>query len=151
MLRAPCQQFATARIQHKLIIIQQQRAPFTRDRHLRERIICTCANEGVTVSLSRMGTSQINFHVRRHCDVTFVRAETSRCHFHARGDIAMSLSLGIRDVTFMRDSQCHFCEGFAKLREYIANFFCILLYFKQSHLLHKNKALQKLIICGEAA
>ena len=93
MLRAPCQQLATARIQRRLIIIQQQRAPFTHDRHFRERVICARANEGITVSLSRMGTSRCHFRVRRHRDVTFARAETS---------------------------QCHFCK---KLREYIANFF----------------------------
>ena len=114
MLRAPCQHFATARIQHKLIIIQQQRAPFTCDHHLCEHVICARANEGgrrhsVTFGL---GTSQCHFRARRHHDVTFTRAETSRCHFHTFGDITMSLSRvrRHRDVTFTRSetSRCHF-------------------------------------------
>ena len=74
----------------------------------------TFAHGNIAMSLSR---------VRRHHDVTFAHAETSRCHFHAHGDIAMSLSLRAYNVTFARDSQCHFHEGFAKLREYIANSF----------------------------
>ena len=73
------------------------KSPFhARSSPSRARIVCARANEGVTVSLSRMGTSRCHFRARRHRDDTFAHAETS---------------------------QCHFCKGFAKLREYIANFF----------------------------
>ena len=113
---------ATARIQRRLIIIQQQRAPFTRDRHLRERVICARANEGVTMSLSRMGTSQCHFRARRHRDVTFARAETSRCHFRARGDIAMSLSRTRRHRAISHSRRIREKNFFASYCMYSANF-----------------------------
>ena len=98
------------------------------------------------VTFTRSETSRCHFHacgdiamslshVRRHHDVTFTRVETSRCHFHACGDIAMSLLLGIHDVTFARDSQCHFHEGFTKLHEYIANFLLLFLVQIYGHMM----------------
>ena len=66
----------------------------------------------------QMKASQCHFHAWGLA-MSFSRAETSQCHFHVRGDIVMSLLLGIRDVTFAKDSW-----SFANISQ---TFFFILL------------------------